>query len=101
MDPGEIWRVREGLGVSRMVPKGPGGSRRVLKYIMELHLSGMVSMGLGEIWSIQNGQEDKGGPGRVREGLGGSGRVQEDSGGCGMVGRMEEALVGLFGSGRV
>ena len=45
MDPGEIWRVREGLGVSRMVPKGPGGSRRVLKYIMDLHLSGMVRMG--------------------------------------------------------
>ena len=55
MDPGEIWRVREGLGVSRMVPKGPGGSRRVLKYIMDLHLSGMVRMGLGEIWRIQNG----------------------------------------------
>ena len=45
MDPGEIWRVREGLGVSRMVPKGPGGSKRVLKYIMDLHLSGMVRMG--------------------------------------------------------
>ena len=55
MDPGEIWRVREGLGVSRMVPKGPGGSRRVLKYIMYLYLSGMVRMGLGEIWRIQNG----------------------------------------------
>ena len=45
MDPGEIWKVREGLGVSRMVPKGPGGSKRVLKYIMDLHLSGMVRMG--------------------------------------------------------
>ena len=29
MDPGEIWRVKEGLGLSRRVPKGPGGSRRV------------------------------------------------------------------------
>ena len=45
MDPGEIWKVREGLGVSRRVPKGPGGSKRVLKYIMDLHLSGMVRMG--------------------------------------------------------
>ena len=45
MDPGEIWKVREGLGVSRRVLKGPGGSKRVLKYIMDLHLSGMVRMG--------------------------------------------------------
>ena len=37
------------------------------------------------------GQEDKGG----------SGRVQEDPGGFGKVGRVEEALVGLFESGRV
>ena len=54
MDPGEIWRVREGLGVSRMVPKGPGGSRSVLKCIMDLYLSGMVRMGVGGIWRIQN-----------------------------------------------
>ena len=47
------------------------------------------------------GQEDKGGSVRVREGSGGSGRVQEDPGGCGMGGRVEEALVGLFESGRV
>ena len=47
------------------------------------------------------GQEDKGGSGRVRESSGGSGRVQEDPGGCGMVGRVEEALVGHFESGRV
>ena len=37
------------------------------------------------------GQEDKGW----------AGRVQEDPGGCGMGGRVEEALVGLFESGRV
>ena len=37
------------------------------------------------------GQEEKGG----------SRRVQKDPGGYGMVGRVEEALVGLFESGRV
>ena len=55
MDPGEIWRVREGLCVSRRVPKGPGGSRRVKKYIMDLHLSGMVLMGPGGSMRMQEG----------------------------------------------
>ena len=75
MDPGEIWRVREGLCVSRRFPKGPVGSRRVKKYIMDLHLSGMVLIGPG-----------------------GSMRIQE---GVVRFGRVEEALVGLFESGRV
>ena len=55
MDTGEIWWVREGLCVSRRVPKGPGRSRRVKKYIMDLHLSGMVLMGLGGSMRMQEG----------------------------------------------
>ena len=55
MDPGEIWRVREGLCVSRRVPKGPGGSRRVKKYIMDLHLSRMVLIGPGGSMRMQEG----------------------------------------------
>ena len=55
MDPGEIWRVREGLCVSNGIPKGPGGSRRVKKYIMDLHLSGMVLIGPGGSMRMQEG----------------------------------------------